>query len=213
MRKSVLIVAAAAAAAVSFGALQAQGGPPAIPGQLDASRVQAGTYKTDKNHSLIGWRVNHLGFNDYFGIFGNVDATLTLDPANLAGATVDATIPINPLVASQQLHDHLLKPAAEGGKADFFGANPAPAHFVSTKVTANGNKATIDGNLTLNGVTKPVTINAEFTGAGNAMGSNKPTVGFEGTAMIKRSDFGVSYGVPIVSDEVELQLTAAFEKQ
>ena len=213
MRKSILVIAAAGAAALSFGALQAQGGPPPIPGQLDASRVQAGTYKSDKNHSLVGWRVNHLGFNDYFGLFGDVDGTLTLDPANLAGAKVDATIPINPVLASQGLHDHLLKAAPEGGKADFFGANPAPAHFVSTKVTPNGNSARIDGNLTLNGVTKPVTINAEFTGAGNAMGSNTPTVGFEGTATIKRSDFGVSYGVPIISDEVELQLTIAFEKQ
>lgn len=213
MRKSILVATVAGAAALSFGALQAQSGPSAIPGQLDTSRIQAGTYKSDKNHSLIGWRINHLGFNDYFGLFGDVDATLTLDPANLAGAKVDATIPINPVLASPELREHLLKPAPEGGQADFFGANPTPAHFVSTKVTPNGNKARIDGNLTLNGVTKPVTINAEFTGAGNAMGSNTPTVGFEGIATIKRSDFGVSTAGPVVSDEVELQLTAAFEKQ
>jgi polyisoprenoid-binding protein YceI len=214
MRKWTLPLAAAAGlAALSIGTLQAQGGPPQLPGQMDASRVQAGTYKTDKAHSLVGWRVNHFGFNDYFGLFGDVDATLTLDPANLAGAKVEATIPINPIVASQGLHDHLLRDGADGKKPDFFGPNQAPAKFVSTNVAVNGHKATITGDFTLNGVTKPVTIQAEFTGAGNSMMGNKLTLGFEGTATIKRSDFGLTTFVPMVSDEVELQLTTAFEKQ
>jgi polyisoprenoid-binding protein YceI len=213
MRKWTLPLAAASLAVLSIGTLQAQNGPPQIPGQLEPSRVQAGTYKTDKDHSLIGWRLNHFGFNDYFGIFGNVDGTLTIDPANLSAAKVEATIPINPVVASQGLHDHLLRAGQNGGKPDFFGPNPQPAHFVSTQVAVNGNKAQINGNLTLNGVTKPVTISAEFTGAGNSMMGNKPTVGFEGTAKIKRSDFGLSTFVPMVSDEVELQITTAFEKQ
>ena len=82
MRKLTLTLAAAAGlSALTIGTLQAQGGPPQLPGQMDVSRAQAGTYKSDKNHSLIGWRVNHFGFNDYFGIFGNVSGTLTIDPA------------------------------------------------------------------------------------------------------------------------------------
>jgi len=211
MRKSVLVLAAVGAAAVSFGTLHAQGGP-TPPGQMDTSRVQAGTYKTDKSHSLVGWRLNHFGFNDYFGIFGDVDATLTIDPTNLSAAQVEAHIPINPVVASQALRDHMLRDGKDGGKPDFFGSSQAPAHFVSTSVTPNGNSARIDGNLTLNGVTKPVTIEAEFTGAGNSM-RGVPTVGFEGTATIKRSEFGLATAVPLVSDEVELDITIAFEKQ
>ena len=70
MRKWTLPLAAAGLAALSIGALHAQGGPPQLPGQPDPTRVEAGTYKTDKNHSLVGWRVNHFGFNDYFGLFG-----------------------------------------------------------------------------------------------------------------------------------------------
>ncbi len=213
MRKWTLPLAAASLAVLSIGTLQAQNGPPQIPGQLEPSRVEAGTYKTDKDHSLIGWRINHFGFNDYFGIFGSVDGTLTIDPANLSAAKVEATIPINPVVASQGLHDHLLRAGQDGGKPDFFGPDQQPAHFVSTQVAASGNKATITGNLTLNGVTKPVTINAEFTGAGNSMMGNKATVGFEGTTTIKRSEFGLDTFVPMVSDEVELQITTAFEKQ
>ena len=215
MRKWTLPLAAAAGlAALSIGALHAQGGPPQLPGQHDTSRVEAGTYKTDKNHSLVGWRVNHFGFNDYFGIFGDVDATLTLDPANPGSAKVDATIPINPIVASQGLHDHLLRAGQDGKKPDFFGPSQAAAHFVSTNVAVNGNKATITGDFTLNGVTKPVTIHTEFIGAGNSFGPTpKKTVGFEGTAKIKRSDWGLGTFVPMVSDEVELTITTAFEKQ
>src|SRR5690348_6694625 len=214
MRKWTLpLVAAAGLAALSIGTLQAQGGPPQLPGQMDAARVQAGTYKTDKAHSLVGFRVNHFGFNDYFGLFGDVDATLTIDPANLAGAKVEASIPINPIVASQGLHDHLLRGGADGKKPDFFGPDQAPAKFVSTNVAVNGHNATITGDFTLNGVTKPVTIQAQFTGAGNSMMGNKLTVGFEGTTTIKRSDWGLNTFVPMVSDEVELTITTAFEKQ
>ena len=122
--------------------------------------------------------------------------------------------PINPIVASQGLHDHLLRAGADGKKPDFFGPGQAPAHFVSTNVAVNGTKATITGDFTLNGVTKPVTIQAEFTGAGNSFGPTpKKTVGFEGTATIKRSEWGLGTFVPMVSDEVELTITTAFEKQ
>ena len=216
MRKWTLPLAAAAGlAALSIGTLHAQqGGLPQLPGQMDTSRVTAGTYAADANHSLVGWRVNHFGFNDYFGIFGNVSGTLTLDPANLSAAKVDVTIPIDSVVvASAGLKDHLLRAGRDGGKPDFFGPSPAPAKFVSTAVQPSGNNATIAGDLTLNGVTKPVTIQAQFTGAGKGMMNQKETVGFEGTTTIKRSDFGITTFVPMVSDEVELTITTAFEKQ
>ncbi|HYD25518.1 MAG TPA: YceI family protein [Croceibacterium sp.] len=218
MRKLTLTLAAAGAAALTIGTLQAQGGPPQLPGQMDVSRAQAGTYALDPNHTLIGWRVNHFGFNDYFGIFGGSTGTLTIDPAAPQNAKVDVTIPIaNVTTANAGLTDHLLRAGRDGGKPDFFGPNPAAARFVSTSVMPNGTKAMIHGDLTLNGVTKPVTIEAEFTGAGNSMMGNKLTLGFEGTATIKRSDFGISFGimngVAMVSDEVELDITTAFEKQ
>lgn len=217
MRKWTLPLAAAAAVgALSIGSLHAQqGGPPQLPGAMDVARAQAGTYAADPNHSLIGWRVNHFGFNDYFGIFGSVAGTLTIDPAAPANAKVDITIPIAQVTtASAGLTDHLTRAGRDGGKADFFGPNAAAAKFVSTRVVPNGTKAQITGDLTLNGVTKPVTIDAEFTGAGNAMmPPQKLTLGFEGTTKIKRSDFGINFAVPMVSDEVELDITVAFEKQ
>lgn len=184
------------------------------PGAPDPSRVTAGTYAADSSHSLIGWEVNHFGFNDYYGIFGDVAGTLVLDPANPNAAKVDVTIPVASVTtASKGLTEHLLRAGKDGASPDFFGPAPAPARFVSTAVTAKGMTAMVTGNLTLNGVTKPVTFEAEFTGAGNNPFNKRATVGFEAEVAIKRSDFGVNYGIPLVSDEVELDISVAFEKQ
>lgn len=197
-------------------ALTAQGAPQ-LPGAKDPARVTAGTYAADPNHSLIGWEVSHFGFNDYYGLFGDVAGTLVLDPANPAAAKVDVTIPVaNVTTASKGLTDHLLRAGKDGGKPDFFGPAPAAARFVSTAVKVDAKdatKATIAGDLTLNGVTKPVTFEAEFIGAGNNPYNKKATIGFEAETSIKRSDFGVSYAIPFISDEVELDISVAFEKQ
>lgn len=210
MRKTLAFLALAAAVATT--PLIGQGMQ--LPGQKDASRVTAGTYKTDPGHSLIGWEVNHFGFNDYFGIFGDVAGTLTIDPANPSAAKVDVTIPVAKVTtASAGLTSHLLRAGKDGGKPDFFGPAPADARFVSTKVVASGMTAKITGNLTLNGVTKEVTLDAEFTGAGANPFNKKETIGFEADTTIKRSDFGIAYGLPVVSDEVELDISVAFEKQ
>ncbi|PLK24643.1 hypothetical protein C0V72_05000 [Porphyrobacter sp. TH134] len=187
---------------------------PQVPGAKDAARVTAGTYSADPGHSLIAFEVNHFGFNDYFGIFGDVAGTLTLDPANLDASTVDVAIPVASVTtASKGLTDHLLRAGKDGAKPDFFGPAPQAARFVSTSVKADGMTATITGDLTLNGVTKPVTFEAEFTGAGVNPFNKKETIGFEAETTIKRSDFGVNYGIPVVSDEVELDISVAFEKQ
>lgn len=210
MRIHTLALAAVFAVATPAIAYQAA----QVPGAKDVARVTGGTYAADPGHTLIGWRVNHFGFNDYFGIFGDVTGTLTLDPKNPAAAKVDITVPVSKVTtANAGLTQHLLKPAEAGKKADFFGAAPADARFVSKRVTVSGTKAKILGDLTLNGVTREVTLDAEFSGAGANPYNKKETVGFEAETVIKRSDFGIAFGIPVVSDEVELDITAAFEKQ
>ena len=189
--------------------------PSGAPGAPDKSRVTAGTYAADTGHTMVVWEVDHLGFSKYTGIFGDVTGTLVIDPANLAAAKVDVTIPVSKVTtASAGLTSHLLRAGKDGGKADFFGAAPADAKFVSTSVVLDddGDEAKVTGNLTLNGMTKPVTLDVEFHGAGVGM-NKKETIGFQAEATIKRSDFGIAYGIPMVSDAVELEIHAAFEKQ
>jgi polyisoprenoid-binding protein YceI len=204
MRRALILIAFATAAVAPVIAQM----PTTAPGAADASRVKAGNYKVDSPHTIIAWEVDHLGFNPYYGLFGNISGTMTLDPANLAKTSVNITIPIADVATtSAGLTKHLMTP-------DFFDmAKFGNATFVSTRVTPSGTNAKIEGNLTLRGVTKPVVLDARFTGAGDNPMSKANTVGFEAKTSIKRSDFGVAYGIPMVGDKVDLKITVAFERQ
>lgn len=205
MNRSILTACLLAAAATTLPAIAQT--PTQVPGQPDATRVSAGTYKADTAHTQIAFVVNHLGFNAYHGLFGGSTGTLTIDPARPSAAKVEIEIPMSGITTtSAELTEHLKGP-------DFFDAAKFPtARFVSTSINVSGTEATITGNLTIKGVTKPVTLATKFIGAGKGPMNGLETVGFEATTSIKRSDFGVSYGIPLVSDEVPLQITVAFEK-
>jgi polyisoprenoid-binding protein YceI len=198
------------AASVSF----AQA-PVSAPGSRNPAAVTGGSYTVDPDHTLVVWTLDHFGFSPYTGIIGDVTGTLRLNPKQPNSAKVDVTIPVSKVVtASAGLTQHLLRAGKEGGKPDFFGANPANARFVSTKVVATGQKAKITGNLTLNGVTRPVVLDATFYGAGKAPTElgGKENVGFRATCTILRSQFGLGFGTPILGDRVNLDISAAFQK-
>jgi len=220
MTKTLPLALAGAAALVVALPLTAQ---PAMqkPGAPDASRVTAGSYTVDRAHTMVGWRVDHMGITPYFGMFGDVTGSLQLDPRNIAATRVDITIPVAKVTTAHPgLTAHMLKPAGtEGGNPDFFGPAPADARFVSTAVVAKGKgkkagKAQLTGNLTLMGKTRPVTLDVSFYGAGKlpAMMGGAEQVGFTATGAIRRSDFGMTMGIPMVSDEVKLDIVAAFVK-
>ena len=149
-----------------------------------------------------------MGFSPLTGLFGVASGTLVLDPKKPSEAKLDITIPIASLrVTSDGFAKHLASP-------EFFDAEKFPtATFKSTKVTVNDDDATIEGDLTLHGVTKRVTLDAELFGAGINPMSKVENIGFTASADIKRSDFGMGYAVPVVSDEVELDIVGAFAKQ
>jgi polyisoprenoid-binding protein YceI len=183
---------------------QAPAGP---PGRADVSRVTGGVYKVDANHTQVIWTVDHLGVSPLSGMFGAMSGTLRLDPARPAAAQLDIQIPLTGLTTtSEGFGKHLRTP-------DLFDAAKFPtARFVSTSVRPQGTRATITGNLTLHGVTKPVVLDAVFVGAGPNPMSKAENLGFTATTTLKRSDWGLDYGVPMVSDAVKLQITGAFEK-
>lgn len=187
--------------------LIAQGAPQA-PGAVDPARVKAGTYKIDNHHAQIAWTVNHFGFNDYYGIFGQPTGTLVIDPKKPDQAKVSVTIPIAEVATSRpELNKHLMS-------GEFFNATKFPtATFISTKVEVSGSEARITGNLTMLGVTKPVTLAAKFAGAGTNPMSSKSTIGFHATGTIKRSEWGMTKFIPFVGDEVGLRISVAFERE
>ncbi|MGB7417612.1 MAG: YceI family protein, partial [Erythrobacter sp.] len=131
---SMLASAAILSGGLMFGSnLLAQTGE--MPGQVDVSRVTAGTYELDPVHTLVEWSVNHFGFNDYFGLFGDIEGTMTLDPADIENAEFRIMVPIAQVtVASEELKDHLLRPGKDGAEPDFFGPEPGTATFTSIAV-------------------------------------------------------------------------------
>ncbi len=190
-------------------------GAPQLPGVQDASRVTAGTYAVDPAHTLVSWKINHFGFTGYFGLFGNITGTMTMDPANIEAATFEIMIPVAEVtVASAGLKDHLLRAGKDGAAPDFFGPAPGMAKFVSTKVVKTGaTTANVVGDLTLKGKTAPVMLAVDFAGAGANPFNKKETVGFHARALMDRTQWGVNYAVPMVGKDVELTISAAFEKQ
>lgn len=156
----------------------------------------------DLSHTRVWFYVNHLGFSDMYGDFTKFDIDLKVDPENLANSTVSASIDTSTVdMRHEGLNKHLKN-------ADFFNVEQHPAmSFETTSVTQNGEgKLAVAGNLTLLGVTKPVTLDVTVNKIGEHPMRKTPWVGFNATATIKRSDFGMSYGVPAVGDDIKISI-------
>ncbi|HVI28068.1 YceI family protein [Hansschlegelia sp.] len=178
-----------------------------VPGSADVSKVQPGAYKADPNHTQVVWSVDHMGFSILTGMFGQITGSLTVDPKEPAKAKLEVEVPMSGLtVTSDKFAKHLATP-------EFLDVAKHPiATFQSTSIEVSGEKATIVGDLTLHGVTKPVTLQAVFHGAGVNPMNKAETIGFSATGKVKRSDFGLGAFAPVVSDEVDLTIAGAFEK-
>ena len=203
MNKTALIVLSSAL--LLGGVASAQDALPANP---SPAAFQAGAYAIEPTHTRVLFSVSHLGFSTWYGDFPNADGTLTLDPKHPAAAKLDVTLPVASVSTTNTVLDGELK------GAEWFDAAKFPtATFHSTKValTKTGH-ADVTGDLTLHGVTRPVVLHVSFNGAGVNPMDKHYTAGFEARGVIKRSDFGVTKYVPLVSDQVELIISGAFEK-
>lgn len=192
----------AAAVLISTGALSASVAQAQTT--QNAAEVHAGTYRLDPGHSKVTWSVTHFGFSTYVGQFATVNGTVVLDPKTPSASTLNVTIDTASLGTLNPALDTHLK------SADFLDVAKYPqAVFKATSVRVTGPKtAAITGDLTLHGVTKPVTVDATFNQAGVNPLDKTYSVGFAAAAKIHRSDFGITAYVPAISDEVTLQFEA-----
>jgi polyisoprenoid-binding protein YceI len=196
---------AAAGFAVALAILPAAGHAQSSP---DPAQVKAGTFAADPPHTKITWSVSHFGFSTYLGQFTGVAATLKLDPKALTSTQLDATVQTASVGTFNPALDTHIK------SADFLDVASFPtATFKATSVKATGERtADITGDLTLHGVTKPVTIHATFNRGGANPVDKTYRLGFSGKAVIKRTDFGVKAYAPVIGDEVTLQIEAEFKQ-
>lgn len=185
----------------------------------DLPPPMAGSYQIDMQHTSLIFRVSHLGFSNYTALFTEVTADLDFDPDHPDAMKVTAKVP----VASLETHnpDKALDFNALVTGPEFLDAAQFPEiTFTSTAVTLTGeNRADVTGDLTLHGVTKPVTLAVSYNGGwGDMQMDAGARIGFSATGSFNRSDFGIAYGIPApgttmgVSDKVEIILETEFIK-
>lgn len=161
------------------------------------------TYKIDPTHTTVLAQWNHFGFSNPSASFGDVEGTLVYDAADVARSSVEVTLPLSGLEGfSAKFNEHLRS-------ADFFDAAKFPkATFKSTKVEAAGEgKLKVTGDLTVKDITRPVVLDVTLNKAADHPMTKAPTIGFDATTTLSRSEFGVGNYAPAVSDEVELRIT------
>jgi polyisoprenoid-binding protein YceI len=165
--------------------------------------LAADPYVIDPNHTQVLFTYTHMGYSHISGHFDTVEGDFLFDPKDPTKSSIQVNVPINTVsVGMKALDDELRSPM-------FFDPDKFPtATFQSRTVTSTGkDKLAVAGDLTIHGVTKPVTFDVTINKVGMHPMKGVPAVGLDATATVKRSDFGVSKFVPNVSDEVVLHIT------
>jgi len=172
--------------------------------------AQTSTWVPDKMHSEVAFTVQHMGISNVHGKFGNITGTVVANDADITKSTINVTIDMTTVDTGVSMRDNDLK------SDHFFDVTQFPtATFVSTSIAKSGTGLTVSGNLTLHGVTKPVTLTVEGP-AGPAQGMDKkPHEGFTATTTISRTAFGIAASMPsgMVSDQIKLTIDLDLAKQ
>ena len=153
--------------------------------------VQEGVYSVEPVHTRVLFSVSHMGFTTYYGEFPNVSGSLDLKPKTVGASTLDIHIP----VASVSTGNAKLNGELAGDQWLDAAKYPEITFKAEKIITTGKDTANVTGDLTLHGVTKPVTLKVKFNGAGVNILDKKYTVGFDATGKIKRSDFGVKTAI------------------
>ena len=185
------------------------------------TEAPAGVYVMDLSHTSVNFRLLHLGLSHYTARFTKVDGKLTFDPANLAAQGVTAVIDADSLQTN--FPDPAKLDFDTQVETQFLAAAKFPKiTFTSTKVEPTGPRtAKVTGDLTLHGVTKPVTLEATFNGGFKAgqMDPSGARIGFSAKGVFKRSDYGIGYGIPApgtnfgVGDQIEVIIETEFTRK
>lgn len=180
----------------------------ALAASTNPADIPPGHYRLDPAHTTIIARVRHLGVSNYVVRFDRVEGDFTFDPAHPEATKLQASVDTTSLDVGA---DYSRKFAE-----DFLKATQFPqATFVATSMTpgADGRTGTMTGDLTLMGVTKQVTFKVAFVAVGKMPYIGGTVAGFSATTVIHRSDFGSTYVLAFVGDEVSLDIEGEFDRK
>lgn len=172
--------------------------------------LASGTWNVDKAHSSVEFSVKHLGLTNVRGRFDSFDSALVVG-GSLADTVINATIALSSINTNNADRDNHLK------GTDFFGVESnAEIGFKNTSIEQKGSDYKLIGELTLRGITKPITLDIDFGGVEPSPFDQKPRAGFSAEGILSRKDFGIEFNVPLggdkflISDKVKLQLELQF---
>jgi polyisoprenoid-binding protein YceI len=169
--------------------------------------AHADTFKIDPVHSSIAFSIKHLGVTDFYGRFNDVSGQVVFDKADPSKSSVEVTIPVESIDTHNEKRDQHLK------SPDFFNAKQFPTIvFKSKSVEGSGDTYKATGDLTLHGVTKPLTLEIKRGPDGKGM-EGEIRGGGEARFTIKRSDFGMNFMQGALGDEVTVFLSLEGVKQ
>ena len=183
----------------------------AVTALLSITLFAQTTWKADPMHSKLTFSVTHLGISDVAGLFKTFEATAVAGQSDFSDAVFTLSVEVGSVNTEVQMRDDHLR------SADFFEVEKySHMAFKSTSIKKRGqNKYQLTGNLTLHGVTKPVTMELWYRGTIENPQSKAVTAGFQLTGVLKRSDFniGPKFPAPMISDEVQIRADGEFIKQ
>lgn len=173
------------------------------PASAQSIKDAGGTYKVDPAHTHIAFAVNHISFADTRGQFRKISGEYTLDAENLENSSVNIVVQATSVDTIDEKRDDHLR------TGDFFNVEKFPAiSLKSTKIERTGDTtAKLTGDVTMLGVTKPVTFDVVLRNAApHPFRGELFRTGWSATATIKRSEFGMNFGLPLIGDEVQLNI-------
>jgi len=172
-------------------------------------KLRPGQYSLDKSHTTVLFKIQHLELSTYVGRFNTFDASLDFDPLNPAEMNLEASIDIGSLdINNPSLKDDLM------GRTWFHQKSYPQAKFTTLKVEPLGdNKFTFTGSLDWRGVVKPISLEVVFHGGATNILTQKYTLGFSATGSFLRSDFGMDAYIPIVGDQINIEVFSEFQKK
>ena len=171
--------------------------------------LPAGTYALEPTHAYITMSYSHLGFSNPILRFTSFDATADLNPGDPAASTLRVTIDPASIDSAVEKFDEHLK------SADMFDVASHPEiTFVSTDITmTDGSTGTLTGDLTMKGITRPVTLDVTLNGAGEHPMNGADTFGISATGTLDRTEWDLGYAAPAVGTDVTLRIEAEFQQQ
>jgi polyisoprenoid-binding protein YceI len=177
---------------------------------LSSASAQTSTWTIDPAHSSINFEIRHMGVSNVHGAIGGVKGTVLYDEKDITKSSVQSTADTTTVATGVEARDKHLK------SADFFDVEKYPSlSFKSTSLSNAGGKLTLTGDLTLNGVTKSVTLDVDGPAPPQTGKDGKTRSGFSASGKLKRSDFnfGSKFGSAMVGDDVKFSIDVEIDKQ